>query len=926
MSYDSDPATGVSVYLTGSGWAQVGGTSMAAPQWTALSALTNSLRQQPVNSAPGAFYTLATSPSSPNYPTYFHDITSGSNGAYSTSPGYDRVTGLGSPIGDNLVLALAGGFSSQVAAPVFFPGAGAYSSGSTQSVSIVSATAGVTIRYTTDGSVPTDVNGVLYSAPIQINTAASFEAIAYKSGLIDSSVTGASYTFVPQVAAPTFSPAAGTYTVVQTVTISTTTSGAAIGYTTDGSTPTESGGSVVNGTLYSGPVSIGSTSITTGLRAIAFKSGFINSPVTSSGTYTVIPVTPVNVLYNFTGSNDGDLPSSRLTKGSDGNFYSTTAAGGVGQGGTVFKVTPAGVLTTLISFSSADANTAQEGLVQGSDGNFYGTTWYGGNNYAPPETFGYGTVFKITSAGVLTFLDLFTGVDGAYPVDALVQGSDGDFYGTTSGIASAASNFNDGTVFKMTPAGILTTLVSFSGANGDHPFHAGLVQGRDGNFYGTTNQGGGTYVSADNPGDGTVFKMTPAGVLTTLVSFDGANGASPDATLVQGSDGDLYGTTFGGGNNGDGTVFKMTPAGVLTTLVSFTGANGAFPEAALVQGSDGNFYGTTIEGGSYDDGAIFRMTPAGGLTLLASFDIHNGELPEGALVQGSDGNFYGTTISGGTSGAGVIYQLRVAAAPTFSPAAGSYASAQTVTISTPTSGASIRYTTDGSTPTETNGMLYFGPVSIATTTTLQAIAFEPVFADSAVASGAYTISNGSVTVSSSNGFDNIPMSSAQSGTFTATFDAWPSLFPSNAVIALSKGSQTAYTGLSCIARFNTSGDIDAYNGTSGYQAAAVIPFTKGLTYHFRIVVNVPANTYSVYVTPPGGSELLVGSNYGFRKAATSLDTWTIDVNSTPGGSVTVSNLTVVGTQQVTTPTFSPAAGTYTSAQSVTISTATSGAS
>jgi hypothetical protein len=192
-----------------------------------------------------------------------------------------------------------------------------------------------------------------------------------------------------------------------------------------------------------------------------------------------------------------------------------------------------------------------------------------------------------------------------------------------------------------------------------------------------------------------------------------------------------------------------------------------------------------------------------------------------------------------------------------------------------------------------------------------------------VASPAITHAS-SVTVSASTGFYNTAATSSQSGTFTATFDASPSLSPSNAVIALSKGTQTAYTGLACIARFNTSADIDAYNGTT-YQAAAVIPFSANFTYHFRMVVNVPANTYSVYVTPPSSSELLVGLNYKFRTAVTSLDTWTIDVNATPGGSVTVSNLSVV-TPQAATPAFSPVGGTYSSAQTVTITSTTSGAS
>ncbi len=271
--------------------------------------------------------------------------------------------------------------------------------------------------------------------------------------------------------------------------------------------------------------------------------------------------------------------------------------------------------------------------------------------------------------------------------------------------------------------------------------------------------------------------------------------------------------------------------------------------------------------------------------------------------------------------------------PAFSPPAGTYTSVQTVTISSSTNGATIIYTTDGSTPTEvggsiTNGIALSngGSVSIGTTTTLKAIAYETGFTDSGIASGLYTISSGSVTVSSSNGFDNIPMSSSQSGMFTTTFDASPSLSPSNTTMALCKGTQTAYTGLSCIARFNPSGDIDAYNGASGYQAASVIPYAKNTTYHFRMVVNVPASTYSVYVTPPGGSELTVGLNYGFRNAATSLDTWNIDVNKSPGGSVTVSNLSVSGSGgTVAAPSFNPGAGTYSTTQTVLINDSTSGA-
>jgi uncharacterized repeat protein (TIGR03803 family) len=995
VAMDGDPATGVPIYLTRYGWSQWGGTSLSSPCWAGLSALVNSLRSQSLNSAPGALYSLAAA----NYAGCYHDIISGNNGAYSTGPGYDLVTGLGTPIANQLVPALAGSLSSQVFAPVFSPRSGVYSNAQNLAVALISGTAGASIRYTTDGSTPTETNGTLYTGPVSIGAATTLTAIAYKGGFTDSPVTSSNYTFLPQVATPAFSPPAGTYTVGQSVAITTATSGASIRYTTDGSTPTET-----IGTLYSGAVTINTSTV---LNAIAYGSGFIDSPVTSSaytinlplaaapvlspaagiysgyqwvffseatngativyttdgstptetsgmaysgpvligsttalkaiayeaGIYSGSPVTGgvytitsspgvvLNVMADFTGSNDaGGIPVGGLVQGSDGNFYGTTTAGGSGDGnGTVFKMTPAGVLTTLVSFDGVNGDTPLAGLVQGSDGSFYGTTsGYGGSGASSN-----GTVFKITPAGVLTTLFTFNGANGQIPYANLVQGGDGNLYGTTQ----FGGTDNDGTVFKITPAGILTTLVSFNGPNGIYPI-AALVQGSDGNFYGTTVYGG----SANG---GTVFKITPAGILTSLASFNGTNGFDPGSNLVQGSDGNFYGTTEGQNGEGTGTVFKMTPAGVLTTLFAFNGTDGSLP-LALVRGRDGNFYGTTSVGGStyvdtnnQGDGTVFKMTPAGVLTTLVSFDGANGSSSQGALVQGSDGNFYDTATAGGTDGFGVIFKLIIppqVAAPTFSPAAGIYTSAQKVTISTTTSGASIRYTTDGSMPTETNGTLYSGPVSIGTVgtaTTLNAIAYETGDTDSAVTGGTYSIDT---TVSSSTGFSNLPMSSSQAGIFTATFDASPSLSPSNATIALCKGTQTAYTGLSCIARFNTSGDIDAYNGSSGYQAASVIPYAKGLTYYFRMVVNVPANTYSVYVTPPGGSEVLVGSNYAFRKAASSLDTWNIDVNSTPGGSVTVSNLSVIGTPQVAAPSFSPGAGTYSTAQTVIITDSTSGAS
>jgi uncharacterized repeat protein (TIGR03803 family) len=182
-----------------------------------------------------------------------------------------------------------------------------------------------------------------------------------------------------------------------------------------------------------------------------------------------------------------------------------------------------------------------------------------------------------------------------------------------------------------------------------------LVQGSDGNFYGTTT-GGGTNSS------GTVFKISTNGALTTLYSFAGNDGANPEAGLVEAGDGNFYGTTYSGGTvsyPGNGTVFRISTNSALTSLYSFTGSNdGAYPAAALVQGNDGYFYGTTSGGGTNNSGTVFKISTNGALTSLYSFTGSNdGAYPAAALVQGNDGYFYGTTSGGGTNNSGTVFKI-----------------------------------------------------------------------------------------------------------------------------------------------------------------------------------------------------------------------------------------------------------------------------
>src|ERR1035437_6759752 len=197
---------------------------------------------------------------------------------------------------------------------------------------------------------------------------------------------------------------------------------------------------------------------------------------------------------------------------------------------------------------------------------------------------------------------------------------------------------------------VLTTLVSFNGTNGANPA-AGLVQGNEANFYGATPAGGAN-------GFGTSFQMTPSGVLTTLATFTFLNGADPSGQLFQGQDGNLYGTTTFGGFSGAGTIFKMTTNGTLQTLVSFDFMNGSWPSAGLVQGRDGSFYGTTTYGGANGVGTAFPMTTNGAVGAWYSFGGGSaGANPSASLIQSTDGSFYGTTPSGGATGNGEVFRL-----------------------------------------------------------------------------------------------------------------------------------------------------------------------------------------------------------------------------------------------------------------------------
>lgn len=364
----------------------------------------------------------------------------------------------------------------------------------------------------------------------------------------------------------------------------------------------------------------------------------------------------LTTLYTFDFSH-GRTPSSSLVQGLNGNLYGATLEGGNSDDGTVFEITASGALTSLHSFcaqtSCIDGRNPNGELILGRDGNFYGITSGGGANSDPNLCpVGCGTVFKITSGGSVTTLYNFCSQKGCadgYMPNGLVQGADGNFYGTTDPASVSFCPTCIGTIFRLTPQGAFTNLYNFCAqtncADGQNP-QPGLIQASNGNFYGTT-------VS------GVIFEITPAGKYSVLYKFN--FGGSIPGPLMQGSNGDLYGATEFGGAHHSGSVFRITLGGKFTNLYSFCPqsgcSDGLAPSGWLALGSDGNLYGATAQGGAVTNGSdcptgcgtIFSLSRTGNFTKLYNFcslaNCADGFAPLHGMMQGTDGKFYGSTAS-----------------------------------------------------------------------------------------------------------------------------------------------------------------------------------------------------------------------------------------------------------------------------------------
>lgn len=374
--------------------------------------------------------------------------------------------------------------------------------------------------------------------------------------------------------------------------------------------------------------------------------------ITTGGAYTIFHTFSQTVV-------EGAMPQSPLVQGTDGFLYGVTA-GTSYLDGTLYKIRDDGAVTTLHTFTNPNGANPQPGLLHASDGNIYGALSNGNS--------GYGSIFQLASGDAFSTFYTFSGSvdDGGFPTGNLYQSADGNIYGLTN--TGGASTFSNGLFYQLTLAGTLSKIYDF-GNNGTSAFRGGVIQASDGAFYGAS-----IYGIQPTGSAGTLFKLTLAGGNALIHSFDNtggyfsgpnADGANPNAPLVQASTGVIYGVAPSGGNFGDGVAYAIGTDGAFSVLRNFA-ATAAGPSGGLIVGADGSLYGTTASGastGSSAYGSIYRLTAAGAITNLHYFSPLEGTNPQ-SLILGSDGNYYGVAAAGGVYDGGTLFQMTPAGAVT----------------------------------------------------------------------------------------------------------------------------------------------------------------------------------------------------------------------------------------------------------------------
>jgi hypothetical protein len=769
------------------------------------------------------------------------------------------------------------------ATPTFSPGAGTYTS--VQSVTISTATSGASIRYTTDGSTPSETAGTLYSGAVSVGATETLKAIAYKTGLSDSSIASAAYTInLPAVATPTFSPAAGTYTSVQSVTISTTTSGASIRYTTDGSTPSETAG-----TLYSGAVSVG---VTETLKAIAYKSGMSDSAI-GSAAYTInLPVVAIPTFNPVAGTYTTTQTVTIATTTSGATIrYTTDGSTPSETVGTVYS-TPVSVSTN----ETLKALAYKTGMTDSA----IGTAAYTIAPVVATPTFNptagtYTTTQTVTIATTTSGATIRYTTDGSTPSETV-----GTVY--SSPVSVSTNETLNAIAYKtgMTDSAIGTAAYTIA------PIVA----------MPTFNPTAGTYTTTQ-----TVTIATTTSGATIRYTTDGS---TPTETV-----GTVYSSPVSVSTNETlkAIAYKtgMTDSTIGTAVYAIAVATPTFNPTA---GSYATAQTVTIA--TTTSGATIRYTTDGSTPSETAGTVYSAPVSV-STNETINAIAYKTGLTDSAIG-NAVYAIAVAT-PTFNPTAGSYTTGQTVTVATTTAGATIRYTTDGSTPSETVGTVYSAPVSVSTNETLKAIAYKTGLTDSGIGSAVYVIAVATPTFNPPAGSyattQTVTIATTTSGaTIRFTTDGST---PSETVGTVYSGPVTVSTNETLKAIAYKTGMADSAVAPAAYvmavapptfnppagnytatQTVTIATTTSGATIRYTTDGSTPSETVGTLYSSP----VSVSKNQTINAIA--YETGMTD-SAVPSAAYTIA-------PPVVTPTFSPAAGTYTTTQTVTISTTTSGAS
>ncbi len=363
--------------------------------------------------------------------------------------------------------------------------------------------------------------------------------------------------------------------------------------------------------------------------------------ISSAQAQTFVP------LHQFAGGADGAFPEGAVVRDAAGNLYGTTTSGG-GDDGTVFKIDGSGKETVLFAFNAFVSGALPTGtLIQDPAGNLYGIAEEGPG--------GAGVVYKVSPRGDQKVLFAFQGgLDNNNPkgpAGGLLIDKSGNLFGTAQFGSNTGCALGCGSVFRLDTAGVLHLLHKFTGgSDGGKPIGP-LVQDAAGNLYGVAQSGGDLSCldpdpQSSNLGCGTVFKLSPARVLTVLHRFHGGlNGSIPQGGLLLDGAGNLYGTTFRGGTNEHGTVFQVSKDGTYTVLHRFTQKEGKNPNGGLALDEAGNLFGTAQLGGALNLGTVFQLSPDRVLTVLHSFEgLEDGAVPFAGLIRDETGHLFGTAV------------------------------------------------------------------------------------------------------------------------------------------------------------------------------------------------------------------------------------------------------------------------------------------